>query len=178
MLDAVLDLFDEDCLAPSAQEVADRSGVSLRSVYRYYQDLDELVRAAIERNVERAAPQFIVEGLGEGPLGERIDRIVARRLALYESMGSTMRAALLRSRDHEVIREQVESNRRRLLKQVQQMFDPELRGRPAPERREIVAALDLLLGFESLEHLRRRRGMSGPEARRVLVRGARSLLEG
>ena len=51
-----IELFTEDQLAPNAADVAARSGVSLRSVYRYFEDLDALVRAAIARHAERVAP--------------------------------------------------------------------------------------------------------------------------
>jgi len=176
VLDAVLELFSEDCLAPAAQDVAARSGVSLRSVYRYYEDMDELVRQAIARNVERAAPLFEVPGPDDGALTERIDAFVTARLALYEAMGPTMRAALLRSRSSELVRQQIAAARRRLLDQVRHTFRPELAGMSAGARREVAAAIDVLLEFESAEHLRRHRGLSGPETRRTLERAVAALL--
>jgi AcrR family transcriptional regulator len=178
VLDAVLELFSEDCLAPAAQDVAERSGVSLRSVYRYYEDMDELVRQAIARNVERSAPLFEVPGPGDGSLEERVERFTSARLALYEAMAPTMRAALLRARASELVRQQIDSARRRLLDQVRHTFGPELAGLPAAPRREVVAAVDVLLGFDSAEHLRRHRGLSGPETRRTLVRAVTAVLAG
>ena len=176
VLDAVLELFSEDCPTPAAQDVAARSGVSLRSVYRYYEDMDELVRQAIARNVERSAPLFEVPGPDDGTVEQRIEAFGAARLALYEAMAPTMRAALLRSRASEPVRQQVEAARGRLLEQVRATFGPELAALPAPGRREVVSAVDVLLGFESAEHLRRHRGLSGPETRRTLVRAVTSLL--
>ena len=52
VLDAVLDLFGEDSLAPAPAEVAERSGVSLRSVYRYYEDRDALYRDVADHVVD------------------------------------------------------------------------------------------------------------------------------
>jgi AcrR family transcriptional regulator len=176
VLDAVLELFSEDCLAPAAQDVAERSGVSLRSVYRYYEDMDELVRQAIARNVERSAPLFEVPGPDDGPVGERVERFVAARLSLYEAVAPTMRAALLRARTSDPVRQQIEAARRRLLDQVRHSFGPELGALAPSARREVASALDVLLGFESAEHLRRHRGMSGPETRRTLVRAVAALL--
>lgn len=170
VLDAVLDLFDEDRLSPTAREVAERSGVSLRSVYRYYEDMDELVRAAIARHVERIDPLFVLDSPGVGPLGERVERIVAQRLALHEAVAPTMRAALLSARTNDVVAAQIDLRLGRLLDQVRRMFAPELRARPASERREVVGALDLVLGFEGIEHLRGQRGLSVAETRRALSR--------
>lgn len=178
VLDAVLELFTEDCLAPSAQDVAERSGVSLRSVYRYYEDLDALVRAAIARNVERVAPLFELPDPGSDALEVRVERIVSQRLALYEAIAPTARAALLRAPTNDRIRDQLDQRRRVLLDQVRRTFEPDLRGLAPGARREVVAALDVLLGFEGIEHLRRHRGLSGPEVRRTLQRAVTSLVRG
>lgn len=177
VLDAVLALFSEGSVAPVAREVAERSGVSLRSVHRYFDDMDELVRAAIARNVERARPLFVVDGLGEGPLDGRIRRLVDGRLTLYDAMAPTMRAALQSARGNERIRAQVGLTRDRLLAQVEQMFRPELRTLPPGPRGETLAALDVLLGFESLEHLRAHRDLERTTTRRLLERSVRALLE-
>jgi AcrR family transcriptional regulator len=170
VLDAVLDLFAEDALAPSAVQVAERSGVSLRSVYRYFDDTDELVRAAIERNLVRVRPLFVLDELGQGPLEDRVGRIVGSRLALYDRVGPLMRATLLHSADHQILAERLSTVRRLLRQQVEEMFDPELSACAAGPRREISAALDLLLGFESMEQLRKVQGLSGPATDRVLTR--------
>ncbi len=176
VLDAVLELFSEDNLEPGPAEVAERSGVSLRSVYRYYEDRDALARAAIARNLERVQPLFEIGDLGVGPLEDRIERMVAGRLRLYEATAPMVRATVLRSRTNDVVRGRLEQNRRLLREQVEAMFAPELVALPAAERREIAVALDVLLGFDALEHLRRQRSLSGAETRRVLVRALRSLV--
>jgi AcrR family transcriptional regulator len=115
VLDAVIDLFSEGTLTPSAAEVATRSGVSLRSVYRYFEDQDELVRAAIARHAERVAPLLEVSKPGVGPLDERITRFVARRMRLYEAAAPTVRATLLRAPMNRYLREQMESALAKLL---------------------------------------------------------------
>lgn len=176
VLDAVLDLFAEDALEPSAVQVAERSGVSLRSVYRYFEDTDELVRAAIERNLVRVGPLFVVDGLGEGALDERVRRMVRSRLALYEQVGPLMRATLLHAGEHEILAERLATVRRLLREQVEAMFAPELSVRPARQRREVTAALDLLLAFESMEQLRKVQRLAGPETARVLNRAVGAVL--
>ena len=50
VLDAVLELFSEDAASPAPDDVAARSGVSLRSVYRYFDDMETLIRAAMARS--------------------------------------------------------------------------------------------------------------------------------
>lgn len=176
VLDAVLELFAEDSLAPGPAEVAERSGVSLRSVYRYYEDMDALARAAIARHLVRMAPLFELEGMGVGPVDDRIERIVAARLRLYEAAAPMARASVVRARTNPIIRERLDQTRDLLRLQVDQMFAPELAVLEPVERAEIAAGLDLVLELESLEHLRRHRAMDVAGAHRVLVRAVSALI--
>lgn len=176
VLDAVLDLFAQDALAPSAAQVAERSGVSLRSVYRYFEDTDELVRAAIERNLSRVRPLFELDHLGEGPLEERIERLVGSRMRLYDQVGPLMRATLLHAGDNAVLAGRLTTVRAMLGEQVEAMFAPELSALEPVVRREVAASADQLLTFEALEHLRRVRGLSRTAATRASVRALVGLL--
>lgn len=172
VLDAVLELFREDAVQPTPDEVAARSGVSLRSVYRYFADMDALVRAAMARHLVTTAPLFAIDALGEGSLPERVARLVDQRLRLYEELAPMMRAAVLRARSNPLIADRLQAQRVRLLEQVEAMFAPELRGAgPDP-----AAAVDVLLGFESIDHLRRDRGFTEAEARRTLTRAVTAIL--
>jgi len=176
VLDAVLELFREDAGYPSPAQVAERSGLSLRSVYRYFEDMDELVRAAMARHLGQVQPLFHIDGLGDGALLDRIDRIVSQRFRLYEAVAPMMRAALYRERSNELIRLRIQQVRRELRHQVDAMFDPELAAMDAGTRREVSAALDVVLEFEAIDLLRSQRSLSGPETRRVLIRAVASLL--
>ena len=171
MLDAVIELFTEGHVGLAAADVAERSGVSLRSVYRYFDDLEALARAAIARQMERFAPMAELDGLGEGTLDDRITRTVVGRMALYEAIGPTRRAATQRAHANAMISEQLDRTRVLLQAQVEAMFAPELAALPAGERRELGAAIDLLLAFEAFDHLRRARSMS-PSDTGTVVRTA------
>ncbi len=168
VVDAMLDLLGEGHLSPGAAAVAERSGVSLRSVFRYFDDMDSLTDRAIARQMERFAPLAELPGLGEGSLDERIERIVDNRLRLYEAIGPTRRAAIQRAPANPILAEQLERTRVLLEEQVEAMFAPELTALSAAERRAVTPGVDLLLGFESFDQLRRIRGLSPAETRRVL----------
>lgn len=176
VLDAAISLFAEGDLEPSAAAVAERSGVSLRSVYRYYEDLESLLRAAIARSVEQNRPHFEVEGLGEGQLADRIDRLVSRRLALYGRVAGLARATVLRARTNDLVRDQLALRRAALRDQQDAMFAPELAVLPAPARAEVAAAIDLLIGMEALDLLIHTQLLSAEQAGRVVTRALRSLL--
>ena len=55
VVDALLAIVADGDLAPSADAVAARAGLSTRSLFRYFDDVDDLCRAAIARQHERVA---------------------------------------------------------------------------------------------------------------------------
>lgn len=177
VLDAVLELFAEGNVDPGPDDVALRVGLSARSVYRYFEDREALLRAAIDRNLEITIPLFLIHAIGEGPLDERIDRFVTARLRLYEAIAATSRAARVQAAANEIIREQVEVTRRALREQIEKQFATELDALPARRRRSIAAAADALFQLESLDIYRVHRGFSSTETRTLLVDALHALLD-
>ena len=96
VVDAMLDLLGEGILRPGAAAVAERSGVSLRSVFRYFDDMDSLTDRAIARQMERAAPLFDLLEAG-GSLAERARRLAVHRVLQHQELAPFARAAIARS---------------------------------------------------------------------------------
>ncbi|HUS41866.1 MAG TPA: TetR/AcrR family transcriptional regulator [Ilumatobacteraceae bacterium] len=94
---ALLAIIREGNLRPGASEIADRAGVSHRSIFRYFDDLDDLVLTAIDHAFEEAGPLAGIPGIGSGSLDERIATLVDARLALFESVDGTMQLARMRA---------------------------------------------------------------------------------
>jgi len=176
VLDAVHELFVERRSVPTVESVAERSGVSLRSIYRYFPDVSQLMTAALARRVENAEPLFQLAGLGEGALKDRVLRFVDHRLDIYELAAPTIRAAFSLSGSAVAIRDQIERRRQLLRDQAAQHFAPELAGCGADRAQEVLAAIEVVCQFESLELLREQRGMTVEESRRVLVAAVTALL--
>ncbi len=154
VVDALLELFREGELSPSVATVAERSGVSLRSVFRYFDDLDEMGRIAIGRHLERVGHLFELPNMGEGPRADRIDALVDQRVALYEQVAPVMRAALIRAPFQPVISTALRHRREFLRAMVEQQFAPELATLDADTAAAVMAAADVLTSFEALEVLR------------------------
>ncbi|HEX2577424.1 MAG TPA: TetR/AcrR family transcriptional regulator [Aquihabitans sp.] len=176
VLDAALDLFAEGHLFPSAPDVAERSGVSLRSVFRYYEDTEALLRAAMARHLERVGPLFVVEGLGEGAFEDRVKRYVTARLRLYAAVAPTARAGLVRAATNPIIAERFEGVRVRSREQLAAMFAPELRALPAGRRRAALAAADALFTFHGLDHLALHSGLGSRQLEDALRQALHALL--
>ena len=122
VVDALLELYGEGHMRPSLDLVAQRSGVSHRSVFRYFEDLDELDRVAIERFHERCAHLFEIPALGEGSLSARIERLVDQRLILHDATARVARVARMRAPTHPVLAENLVTNRDVLRRQMAAHF--------------------------------------------------------
>jgi AcrR family transcriptional regulator len=159
VVDALLDLFREGELSPSVALVAERSGVSLRSVFRYFDDLDEMGRIAIARHTEAVQHLFPLPKIGQGARGERIKRMADHRVTLYEAVAPIVRATMIRAPFQPVIAAGLRDRRDFLRGQVEAQFAPELAAAPDAERFALLAAADALTSFETLELWHRDRGM-------------------
>lgn len=176
VLDTVHDMFVEGNFSPAVEDVAARSGVSLRSVYRYFEDTEALLRQAIERRVSLVEPLFVLPCLGEGTLTDRIRGLVNHRLVLHAKLGPTVRAAILRAPYSPLLAAQVQRRRTLLSDQVTAHFAPELAALDGVRGREVAACVDTLCEFESMEHLRVQRRLSVARTRSTMITGVTALL--
>ena len=176
VVDALLDLFREGQLSPTAAAVAERSGVSLRSVFRYFDDVDEMGRIAIERHAETTRDLLPLPDLGIGDRATRIGALVKHRLRLYEHVAPVARATLLRVPFQPVLADVMAERRDQLRDQLRRQLAPELAALPARERSAIADAVDVMTSFESVELLRVHRGLSVSATTTVLTTALNRLL--
>ncbi len=175
VVDAVLALWADGDLAPDVAAIAARSGVSERSIFRYFDDVAALQRAVITRQVQREAGLFDPPST-DGSLQARVSRYVELRLRQYEVLGPVARVAFLRAPFEEAVREQINLRRDQIRAQITHLFAPELARFDGRARTEVVAAIEVATSFEALEHLRTSRDLSASRASRVLVLATESLL--
>jgi AcrR family transcriptional regulator len=154
VVDALLQLFRDGELNPSVAAVAEKSGVSLRSVFRYFDDLDEMGRIAIQRHLDNVGHLFDLPNIGEGSRSERLDAIVAQRSSLYERVAPVVRAAQIRAPFQPVISDALIARRALLRDQLSRHFAAELASLSSEEATAVVANADTLASFEAMEILR------------------------
>ena len=175
LVEAIITLNEEGVLRPSAAEIAERAGVSLRSVYRHFEDMAGLHEAAAERQLERIAP-LIVEVPPEGPLAARIEAFVDHRARLLETNIPVRRAADLREPFFPELRRVLDGGRRMLRDQVETTFAPEIDALRGADRDAARRAADLAASYEAWEFLRVYQGASFDEASAVMARLLRAAL--
>ena len=176
VIDVVLEMFVEESLFPTIEQAATRSGLSLRSLYRYFADPGELLEATIKRSDEIGAGLSKLHSIGQGSLEDRIDEFATMRLKLHDGVGPMYRATLVNAPRHPRIRDELAKNRNAMRTQFELQFAPEL-ARHKPARRDtVISAGDLLTQLESIDYLRRHRQLSVAEAHAALVEGLTALL--
>lgn len=175
VVDAILDLIIEGNSKPSAAEIAERAGVSMRSVFRHFDDLESLYAAALDRHVERLRPLFAAPS-ANGSLEARVAALVEHRARLYEAMTPVRRVGIrLRDRS-EALRQGLETGRRVLRDQLGDLFADELGPLEAKRRREVLDALEVVSSWESWDQLRTAQGRSVARASAALGRSVGALL--
>src|SRR3954447_6913022 len=152
VVDALLTLYEQGNATPGAAEIARRAGVSERSVFRHFEDLDSLAEATIEREIERVGNLFDAPAT-DGALDDRVCALVDQRLDLYAATGAIARAATLLATRSAVVAGAMRWRRDLLRHQVANMFEQELGKLPRRDRDETVDAIDLLCSIEGIELL-------------------------
>ncbi|BAN01618.1 TetR/AcrR family transcriptional regulator [Ilumatobacter coccineus] len=152
-LDSLIDLFAAGAGVPTVDEVAAHAGLSVRSIYRYFEDRDALIRAGITRLIEHAAPLLEFTTLGIGPFAERVERFVDHRLALYEEFGSVALTAARGAASDPVVAELFEIGSMMLRQQFVDHFDAELGDLSPLDRTRATTIATLAFQFEAFEFL-------------------------
>lgn len=177
VVDALLDLYTDGILRPSSVEIASRAGLSPRSIFRYFDDADDLSRAAIDRQLERTAPLLVVAASPDAPLADRIGALVAQRSVLFEATAPSATVMRLQAPFQSVLEAQLRRSRAFLRSQIRRLFEAELSSMDG-NGAATLSAIDVLCSFEAYRLLRQDQGLSEPEAEAALARALAALLAG
>lgn len=176
VLVAVQEMFEEGQLLPTIEDASKRSGLSLRSVYRYFADPEELIEAVIERYIETATPVARISSFGRGDFDERVVEFSRARVRLYEHASATFRATVHHAQRSEPVREAFLATRQQLCDQFTGHFAPELSALPRTQRDHVIAAGDALTQFSAIQHLRDYRQLSIRKSEQAVEHGIQALL--
>lgn len=177
VIDAMFELLQAGAVPVSAEQVAERSGVSVASVFRYFDGLDDLILHTFHRFRERFAPLLAVpDGLAARPRAERVRAFVNARLELYEHAGTIMMVGRLRALEHEPLVAASGEMRGLLADQVRQMFASETAGSSPTSTADLVAVIDAAASLEAWDVMRRTHARSNAQIARAWTRGLDALI--
>ena len=173
---AVLELVRAGNPRPTAKEIAARAGISLRSVYVHFDDLDDLFAAASERQTAAVA-QLLYPVDAQHPLRQRIDEVVGQRSAIWEELAPVRRAVLVWESSSPTLREGALRSTRRARRDLARVFATELTPLHDADRRITLEALHLATSAPAWEVLRTECGLSVDAAARVVGTTITAVLE-
>jgi AcrR family transcriptional regulator len=165
--DAMIDLVFEGNIPPTSEQIAERAGVSVASIFRYFDTLDDLRRATTDVYLERFAHIFEIPEIGEGSLPTRIDTFVSSRVTMHETtepMARLVRSRALGNSDIDAALQGVRATR---ADQIRYHFAHEI-GRLTPAvADDLVAVIATLTSFESWNQARHEHRRSAAQLRRA-----------
>lgn len=149
---SLIALIEEGDLDPTVAKIADRAAVSHRSIFRYFDDLDDLARTAIEFAVSEALPMTVIPDLGEGSLDHRIAVIVQSRIRLFQRTSRLLRVAHRKSTTLPEIDRGLAATAEITHDQVRRHFAPELDALEPTIAEHLSSSLAAMMGFEGYDH--------------------------
>ena len=95
IVDAMLDIIMSGKMEPSAAEIAERAGVSARTVFRHFEEMDSLYSEMTERMEAQIMPIIQQPFTGDG-WEAQLEQLLERRALIYEKIMPLKIAASIR----------------------------------------------------------------------------------
>ncbi|MET8359266.1 TetR/AcrR family transcriptional regulator [Micromonospora sp. NPDC005171] len=174
IVEAHLALISEGDLRPTGERIAERAGISLRTLWTNFKDMETLFEASGAEVLRQqdAAYRPISTGL---PLAKRVDAYCRQRARLLQLIAPSARAAQMR----EPVSEQLHRNKlkhiERVRDEVEELFAVEL-AEAGPGREQLLNALVAASTWQAWSMLRYGLGLGVDQARAVMSRTVGALL--
>ncbi|MBK5222473.1 MAG: TetR/AcrR family transcriptional regulator [Acidimicrobiia bacterium] len=169
VVDAMLSLIDEGILDVTLERAAARAGVSVRSVFRYFDGVDDLRRQTVERHFARVDARLRHLDQVENDRAARIAAFVDDRLEMFEASGAPAQLARQRSELIPIVADHLARVRRRLVDHARHQFTPELATIPGAAADDVVALLDVAVSQDGWDGLRAVHGRDPDDIRRLWI---------
>jgi AcrR family transcriptional regulator len=167
---AMMEIIHAGQVAPSAEQVAARADVGLRTVFRHFQDMDSLYRE-IGAVVGRRVRAILEAPLKAEAWPDRLIETVARRGQAFETIAPFKRAAdVFKHRS-----KYLGSDYAGLVVELRRVLTEELPPQVLRDK-ALVETLDMLLSFEAWSRLRREQDLTPDRAQEVLEATVRRLI--
>ena len=173
---AMLELVRETGARPTAEEVAERAGLSRRTVFRLFEDM-ESVRVAAHAHVQaQVQERFPAPALQSLEAQSRITAFTSHLASVHEFISPIRRLVERQRGNTEARNRQLRSDRAARRRRVSAAFSGLLDSCGESERESRLAAVDLLCSWQSWNRLREHQHRSIKKARGIVETGLRRLL--
>jgi AcrR family transcriptional regulator len=169
IMEAYIELLREMPEVPTAAQIAARAGISTRSVFERFVDLQGLSLATVDYAFAVGEAQAVARNV-EGDRATRVRSHVETRARTCEHWLPVWRVVIINQGRLEQLSERVRFIRQAIVKRMELMYRPELDMLSALERRDLLIALESLIDFESWGRMREIHGLSFDEGCSVWIR--------
>lgn len=159
---AMFELVGEGDLRPSAQRIADRAGVGIRTVFRHFDEMDRLY-AEMSVHLRSELEPLLAGANPSGGLAKRTRDLVATRCDVYERMGPYKRSANVHRQSSPFLQKEHRATVRAMRTDLERWL-PEL-GDASPRA---ANAIEAAISFESWDRLRSDQKLSQKDTREAL----------
>ncbi|MEO0436681.1 MAG: helix-turn-helix domain-containing protein, partial [Pseudomonadota bacterium] len=153
ILRAAVELVEEKSLVPTAQQVAERAGVGIRSLFRHFEEMESLFEA-LDLHLRDTYESHFAQQSRSGSLEERIEGAVKAHADGYEKCSNLMLSAQALRWKSEVGRRNY-ARSQRLLREELELWLPEVVELPHDTRE----AIDAIASFDMWHRLREHQGL-------------------
>ena len=163
IIEAFLALLRENPQVPTAVQIAERAGYSVRSIFERFPDLTALRVAATDYAFAMGDAQAVPRNV-DGDRPTRIHSQVETRAHTCERWLPLWRALNANQGDSAELKMRIRLGRDLIMKRLELMYQPELATVSEVERRRTLIALESLTDFESWGRMRELYGLSFEQA--------------
>jgi AcrR family transcriptional regulator len=165
IIEAYLGLLRENAVVamPTAAQIAERAGYSVRSIFERFPDLSKLRVAAADYSLAQAAALAPARHV-DADRATRIRSQVETRAGTCERGVALWRVLLSSVAEDDELKLRVRISRERTIERMEVMYRPELSTLEEPQRKYMMIALEAITDIESWERMRELHGLSFEEA--------------
>jgi AcrR family transcriptional regulator len=175
IVEAYMALVRENAQMPTAAQIAERAGYSVRSIFERFPDLTALRVAVTDYAIAEARAHAALRDL-DAPRATRIRSQVEQRAQSCERWLPLWRVLSTDAAQSPDLQQRITVIRQLIVMRMEMMFKPELSAMADADRKKIMLALESITAFESWARMRELYGLSVEEASAVWARAIDRLL--
>ena len=177
IVDALLGLIENGETEISAALIASKAGLSERSIFRYFDDVNDLYRSVCDLAFSKEIEYALIDDAGVGSLDTKIENFVNQRVRIYTMNEKIAPAARSFAFKNPIIKNQLVVGRKLLRTQIIKHFAQELSVFDKQQQQVAVAIIDSLTTFEYYDMMRSDQKMSVQTIKSVLTESIRKALQ-
>jgi TetR/AcrR family transcriptional regulator, regulator of autoinduction and epiphytic fitness len=177
IVDALLSLIENGETEISAALIASKAGLSERSIFRYFDDVNDLYRSVCDLAFSKEIEYALIDDAGVGSLDTKIENFVNQRVRIYTMNEKIAPAARSFAFKNPIIKNQLVVGRKLLRTQIMKHFAEEFSVFDKQQQQVAVAIIDSLTTFEYYDMMRSDQRMSVQAIKSVLTESIRKALQ-